>query len=389
MALIICPECGKEISDKAQSCIHCGYPVSQDIPFLSKNNTEISKTSQIKNELKVLFKKIGIKKLVAVIIVLISIISAIAVISGIPGKSQKSIKPEKIEINKIYEIDGIGELEILRVSTTKHVVSDNMAHVTFECYFKNTTNQTYSLTDLVTISAKSKETGAFYNNFQVLYPYKLVVNGISVEPYVREKVNLSIETPDEGNELIIDISFGRQTFSFEYIVGDVVRNTKSVSIKDTVTVDDVARIKINNIGYSNGIWAPNAYSGRTHSGYTPNDEKETVFLIIDTMYTNLMSVNQAPQDVGTGPVKINAVFENEYHYTTQRYYRFTNNSRTVSLLNNDAYIPNAEVRTIMIVEVPRIMIEKSADISIFIGDCEFSYTGIPEYINNYGMNLYY
>ena len=28
MALIKCPECGKEISDKATNCIHCGYPLS-------------------------------------------------------------------------------------------------------------------------------------------------------------------------------------------------------------------------------------------------------------------------------------------------------------------------------------------------------------------------
>lgn len=30
MALIECPECHKEISDKASSCPHCGYPVKQD-----------------------------------------------------------------------------------------------------------------------------------------------------------------------------------------------------------------------------------------------------------------------------------------------------------------------------------------------------------------------
>lgn len=27
MALITCPECGKKISDKADACIHCGYPL--------------------------------------------------------------------------------------------------------------------------------------------------------------------------------------------------------------------------------------------------------------------------------------------------------------------------------------------------------------------------
>lgn len=28
MALIKCPECGKEISDQAQSCPNCGYPIN-------------------------------------------------------------------------------------------------------------------------------------------------------------------------------------------------------------------------------------------------------------------------------------------------------------------------------------------------------------------------
>ena len=32
MALIKCPECGKEISNKAPSCIHCGFPISEAAP---------------------------------------------------------------------------------------------------------------------------------------------------------------------------------------------------------------------------------------------------------------------------------------------------------------------------------------------------------------------
>lgn len=29
MALIKCPECGKDVSDKASNCIHCGYPIEE------------------------------------------------------------------------------------------------------------------------------------------------------------------------------------------------------------------------------------------------------------------------------------------------------------------------------------------------------------------------
>ena len=31
MALIICPECGREISDQATACPHCGFPVQSHI----------------------------------------------------------------------------------------------------------------------------------------------------------------------------------------------------------------------------------------------------------------------------------------------------------------------------------------------------------------------
>ena len=40
MALIKCPECGKEISDRAPACIHCGYPLDNEptVKFQSSNH---------------------------------------------------------------------------------------------------------------------------------------------------------------------------------------------------------------------------------------------------------------------------------------------------------------------------------------------------------------
>lgn len=59
MALITCPECGKEVSDKAEKCIHCGYPLRNishfreeimgkdvDVSFLLDNS--VSQIEQVK-----------------------------------------------------------------------------------------------------------------------------------------------------------------------------------------------------------------------------------------------------------------------------------------------------------------------------------------------------
>ena len=37
MSLIKCPECGKEVSDKAKTCVNCGYPIEE---YLSEINSK-------------------------------------------------------------------------------------------------------------------------------------------------------------------------------------------------------------------------------------------------------------------------------------------------------------------------------------------------------------
>lgn len=38
MALIKCPECGKEVSNQAETCIHCGYPLLKDKSVIKVDN---------------------------------------------------------------------------------------------------------------------------------------------------------------------------------------------------------------------------------------------------------------------------------------------------------------------------------------------------------------
>ena len=50
MALIKCPECGKEISDKAQKCIHCGYPLkSEQLDINITSDEDVKKASKSEN----------------------------------------------------------------------------------------------------------------------------------------------------------------------------------------------------------------------------------------------------------------------------------------------------------------------------------------------------
>jgi ribosomal protein L37E len=45
MALIKCPECGKEVSDRSDQCIHCGYPIKEEMDKL-KQESQVEEVQQ-------------------------------------------------------------------------------------------------------------------------------------------------------------------------------------------------------------------------------------------------------------------------------------------------------------------------------------------------------
>ena len=60
MSLINCPECGKEISDKSETCIHCGYPLSErNMCYINGTKYDLSFVFKYKyNERTIPMKKI-------------------------------------------------------------------------------------------------------------------------------------------------------------------------------------------------------------------------------------------------------------------------------------------------------------------------------------------
>lgn len=84
MALIKCPECGKEISDKASNCPNCGCPIETDSTI--KESNSIVKESSINKQ------SFNIKKFVPIIIGVI-----VVAIIGIIFYNAKEVRPQKIK----------------------------------------------------------------------------------------------------------------------------------------------------------------------------------------------------------------------------------------------------------------------------------------------------
>lgn len=96
MALVKCPECGKEISNRATSCPNCGYPISQEINpntenLVSPTKPKPLKPSPKKKKLK-LWQKIligvgGFVVVLAILFVIFILIPSVKTVKSFEGIS--------------------------------------------------------------------------------------------------------------------------------------------------------------------------------------------------------------------------------------------------------------------------------------------------------------
>lgn len=107
MALIKCPECGKEISDKAGSCPNCGMPLSN-----TESNSPHVSTEKSNEESKPSNEKKALNKKHIIVISVVLAVLAIAAAVLIPILISNSLSPEEVEaVNTVSEaISAIGEV---------------------------------------------------------------------------------------------------------------------------------------------------------------------------------------------------------------------------------------------------------------------------------------
>ena len=72
MALITCKECGKQVSDQAASCPHCGAPIKAAAPAQQQMNYQQQVAAQQKSQQKSMMKTMLFSTLISAAVSFVS-----------------------------------------------------------------------------------------------------------------------------------------------------------------------------------------------------------------------------------------------------------------------------------------------------------------------------
>lgn len=139
MALINCPECGKEVSDKSRQCIHCGNPLVEDAG-------EEIKTQQVEiTSLDIKGKNLK-KTIVSIIIILTVVIGGIYGYNVIQDQAAESKLASDTNdyIENVTNIRSTMFLGALESETVANLIHDIWYNTIYENYDYRTDKYTIS-----------------------------------------------------------------------------------------------------------------------------------------------------------------------------------------------------------------------------------------------------
>lgn len=109
MALIVCPECGKEISDKVKACPHCGYPFQRESDTAAPQPVEVTSVNFTSPEQK---KKIRNGFIIASVAIILAIVGILAAVS-LSKSNSRSQYIENLWLARITMLTGAADAESL------------------------------------------------------------------------------------------------------------------------------------------------------------------------------------------------------------------------------------------------------------------------------------
>lgn len=224
MALITCPECNKEISDKVNACPHCGYPIAA----MSEQNTSVNPPQQV----EVVSVKVDPQKSKKIIIGIVAAIALIAVCSLVAimvNRQKEAAAQQEAAAARAAYIDNL----TLARSTMLAGGADaeSICNLTKSVWY----NTIYKKTDIKTDEyTKGSYTGDFHDDFNTSLSY------LYSDPSIIAKITGIKENQEEVTEIMRSLQNPPDDLAtcFETIEAmyDVYSNFTSLAISPSGTL---------------------------------------------------------------------------------------------------------------------------------------------------------
>lgn len=295
------------------------------------------------------------------------------------GPEKPAIQEEELSLGTLNSIPEHADFTLFKVTTTEKVTAsmddaiyyenpnDGEVYVDIIFDLLNTGTESVRCDEFLTVVASNAD-GIEYG--EVLYAVETdgatcMSQYENIQPLSEARLHCAVSVPETETGLSIKVQAQDRVYTFDYILGNTIRNTITLTEGQTIEAEDFAVMKFQGIEYTDKV-IPSDVSG-IHTYYQIDDTNNT-YLVIKFDVTNYQNTAKACDTF----FAINALYMDKYEYTG---FIAVEDADGAGFSSYDDIEPLDERSVYCIIEVPKRIIENEVELTISFDGKEYVYTG--------------
>lgn len=230
----------------------------------------------------------------------------------------------------------------------------------------NTGTEAISSEDVITAIAVNAS-GSEYTN--TLYVVETDSNSNvsqyeSIAPLSAVRLHCGISVPENETELTIKLNINGSVYACDYKLGETLANTIPLAVGQSVEDEDYASIQLQSVEYTSDLLPSNTSSYYTHYEV---DNADNIYLVTKFDVTNYQGTAKQQDSF----VSVKAVYMDKYTYTG---FVVVEDTDGEGFGRYESIDPLSTRHLFVLIEVPKVVMDKPAELSITFNGKEYSYT---------------
>ena len=190
----------------------------------------------------------------------------------------------------------------------------------------------------------------------------------SIKPLTTSKVHIGYTVPTDITTGTAYFSIMGELYSVDYDASVDISSKTSVSMKQEITVDDVASFELLGTNYTADVLPPNTSGFYTH--YSIDDPTNNVYFVVSCNLTNYSSSAIGADDM----ISMKAVFDGKYEYTANMVLEEKDGTGFdyASITSID---PLETRKGVFMFDIPKKVQDMNCELSIYFYGNEYSFNG--------------
>ncbi len=294
------------------------------------------------------------------------------------GEKKKAFKATELVVGESHSVEEYADFSLFKIVTTKKVTgsmgdniyynndTDGEVYVDLILDLQNTSSENISTDELLELTAEGANGTEYAAKLYAIETNEgtYVSAYEDITPLTTVRLHCAVSVPETEADLQLLLRVQNKKFSYDYTLGEVVRNAQTLTVGKEIMEDDYAAMTLKEVFYTEKLEPADTSSFYT---YYDVDNADNTYLVVNYEITSYQSTEKDAESF----VAVKAKYMDKYEYEG---FVVVEDSDKQGFSSFGQIAPLAKGNTFCLIEVPKTVVTNDVELTLVFHGQEYVYT---------------